>query len=254
MSQTRKPVIAGNWKMHKTLDESLTFAEGLVGKLGNEVGPEVVVCPPFTALSVVAAAIGGSPVQLGAQNMSWHAKGAFTGEIAPNMLTDVGCAYVILGHSERRQLFGETDESVNRKVEAALANGLVPIVCVGETLEEREANLTDTVVVGQLQGALSGVPAEKMGGLIFAYEPVWAIGTGKTCDSAEANRVCKLIRDTVAKLAGQAAADQVRVLYGGSVKPETIAEQMVQSDIDGALVGGASLEVDSFAAIVNYQA
>jgi triosephosphate isomerase len=203
-------------------------------------------------LSVVSAAIAGSPVKLGAQNMNWHAKGAFTGEIAPSMLTDVGCTYVILGHSERRALFGETDEMVNRKVKAALENGLVPIICVGETLEEREAGLTDTVVIGQTQRALEGLDTGAFAGLVFAYEPVWAIGTGKTCDSPEANRVCGQIRQTVAKLADAAAADAVRVLYGGSVKPDTITEQMSQSDIDGALVGGASLEVDSFAAIVNF--
>jgi triosephosphate isomerase len=252
MSTTRQPVIAGNWKMHKNLDESLSFAEGLVSKLGDSVTPEVVICPTFTALSVVSAAIAGSPVKLGAQNMNWHAKGAFTGEIAPAMLTDVGCTYVILGHSERRALFGETDEMVNRKVASALENGLVPIICVGETLEEREAGLTDTVVIGQTQRALEGLDTSKFAGLVFAYEPVWAIGTGKTCDSPEANRVCGQIRQTVAKLAGEAAGDAVRVLYGGSVKPDTITEQMGQSDIDGALVGGASLEVDSFAAIVNF--
>jgi triosephosphate isomerase len=252
MSKSRTPVIAGNWKMHKNLDESLSFAEGLVGKLGDSVKPEVVICPPFTALSVVSAAIAGSMVKLGAQNMNWHAKGAFTGEIAPAMLVDVGCTYVVLGHSERRALFGETDEMVNRKVDAALVNGLTPIICVGETLEEREAGLTDNVVVGQTQRALEGLDHALFSGLVFAYEPVWAIGTGKTCDAVEANRVCAMIRHTVAKIAGQDVADAVRVLYGGSVKPDTIKEQMAQSDIDGALVGGASLEVESFAAIVNF--
>ncbi|MNS60771.1 Triosephosphate isomerase [compost metagenome] len=251
-NQTRKPVIAGNWKMHKTLAESRAFADGLKAKLGGMVGPEVVVCPPYTSLAAVAEAFAGSPVKVGAQNMNWHAKGAFTGEVAPGMLTELGCTYVILGHSERRQLFGETDEAVNRKVDAALANGLVPIICVGETLEEREAGLTDTVVVGQTQRAVEGLDPAKLAGLVYAYEPVWAIGTGKTCESPEANRVCRAIRDTVARLGGEAAGQAVRVLYGGSVKPDTIAEQMSQSDIDGALVGGASLEVDSFAALVNY--
>jgi triosephosphate isomerase len=201
---------------------------------------------------VVNAALAGSTVKLGAQNMNWHEKGAFTGEISPAMLTDVGCTYVILGHSERRALYGETDEMVNHKVKAALANQLVPIICVGETLEEREAGLTDSVVIGQTQRALEGLDPAGFGGLVFAYEPVWAIGTGKTCGSPEANRVCGQIRQTVAKLAGDEAAARARVLYGGSVKPDTIKEQMAQSDIDGALVGGASLEVDSFAAIVNF--
>jgi triosephosphate isomerase len=252
MSHTRKPVIAGNWKMHKTLEEALTFAEGLVAKLSEETAAEVVICPPFTALAVVNAEIAGSVVKLGAQNMNWHEKGAFTGEIAPSMLTDVGCTYVVLGHSERRALYGETDEMVNRKVAAALAHQLVPIICVGETLEEREAGLTDTVVIGQTQRALEGIDTATFGGLIFAYEPVWAIGTGKTCDAAEANRVCGQIRQTVAKLGGEEAGAAARVLYGGSVKPDTIKEQMAQSDIDGALVGGAALEVVSFAASVNF--
>ena len=252
---TRRPVIAGNWKMHKTVGEARDLAKGLVAKLGNaSSGPEVVLCPPFTALAAVAEAIQGSGLKLGAQNMNWHAKGAFTGEIAPNMLVDLGVTHVIIGHSERRQLFGETDENVNRKVEAALAAGLVPIVCVGETLEEREAALTDNVVIVQVQRALQNVAAADVAKAIFAYEPVWAIGTGKTCDSPEANRVCGLVRDTIARMTDAATAEAVRVQYGGSVKPDTIAEQMTHPHIDGALVGGASLEVDSFAAIANYDA
>ena len=252
---TRRPVIAGNWKMHKTVAEARALAKGLVDKLGGASGgPEVVLCPPFTALAAVAEVIEGSGLKLGAQNMSWHPKGAFTGEIAPGMLVDLGVTHVILGHSERRQLFGETDENVNRKVEAALATGLVPIVCVGETLEEREAALTDNVVIVQVQRALQGIEAPHVARLVFAYEPVWAIGTGKTCDSAEANRVCGLVRDTIGRMTDDATAQAVRVQYGGSVKPDSIAEQMAQSDIDGALVGGASLEVDSFAAIANYGA
>lgn len=252
---TRRPVIAGNWKMHKTVAEAKELARGLADKVGNHAGgPEVVLCPPFTALAAVAEAIAGTGLKLGAQNMNWHAKGAFTGEIAPNMLVDLGVTHVILGHSERRQLFGETDENVNRKVAAAFAAGLVPIVCVGETLEEREASLTDNVVIVQVQRALQDIAAADVAKAIFAYEPVWAIGTGKTCDSPEANRVCGLVRDTVARMTDAATAQAVRVQYGGSVKPDTIAEQMAQSDIDGALVGGASLEVDSFAAIANYGA
>ncbi len=252
---TRRPVIAGNWKMHKTVAEARDLAKGLVDKLGSASGgPEVVLCPPFTALAAVGEVIKGSGLKLGAQNMNWHAKGAFTGEIAPSMLVDLGVTHVILGHSERRQLFGETDENVNRKVEAAIAVGLVPIVCVGETLEEREAALTDNVVIVQVQRALQGIPAAEVAKMVFAYEPVWAIGTGKTCDSPEANRVCGLVRDTIGRMTDDATAQAVRVQYGGSVKPDTIAEQMAQSDIDGALVGGASLEADSFAAIANFGA
>ena len=254
MSHSRRPVIAGNWKMHKTLDESRALAQALKAKVGTDPLPEVVVCPPFTALAAVTGELVGSPIKVGGQTMDWHAKGAFTGEIAPGMLTDLGVTHVLLGHSERRQFFGETDEGVRAKVEAALSNGLVPIICVGETLEEREAALTDNVVIVQVQRALHGLAPDGLSGVIFAYEPVWAIGTGKVCDAAEANRVCGLVRDTVARMTNSDLADAVRVLYGGSVKADTIAEQMAQSDIDGALVGGASLEADSFAAIVNYSA
>jgi triosephosphate isomerase len=253
MSSTRRPLIAGNWKMHKTVGEARALAKGLRDKLGNDPGAEVVLCPPFTALAAVAEELQGSRLALGAQNMDWHEKGAFTGEVAPGMLTDVGCSHVIIGHSERRQLFGETDENVCQKSDVALAHGLTPIICVGETLEQREAALTDNVVIVQVQRALHGFDAAKVAKVVFAYEPVWAIGTGKTCESGEADRVCGLIRDTIARQAGQEVADGVRVLYGGSVKPETIAEQMSKTHIDGALVGGASLEVDSFAAIAGFQ-
>ncbi|MDB5100142.1 MAG: tpiA [Cyanobacteria bacterium RYN_339] len=253
MSTARRPLIAGNWKMHKTVAEARQLANALRAKVAAG-GPEVVVCPPATALFAVAEELKGSAIAWGGQNMDWHAKGAFTGEIAPGMLTDLGCTFVIVGHSERRTLFGETDEAVCQKAEAALANGLTPIICVGETLEQREAALTDNVVIVQVQRALHGWTAEQVAKVVFAYEPVWAIGTGKTCESQEADRVCGLIRDTLARLADQATADGVRILYGGSVKPETIAEQMAKPHVDGALVGGACLEADSFAAIANYQA
>lgn len=252
MSHKRKPVIAGNWKMHTTLESARALAQGVRDRVGASPEVEVVVCPPFTALSAVGEVLAGSPVRLGAQTMNAHAKGAYTGEIAPDMLTDLGVTYVILGHSERRQLFGETDEAVNAKVHAAIANGLLPIVCVGETLEEREAALTDNVVIVQTQRAVANVAPERLASLVFAYEPVWAIGTGKTCEAAEANRVCALIRDTLARASSYETAQQVRVLYGGSVKPETIRGQMNESDIDGALVGGASLDAASFAAIVDF--
>ncbi|MBU6430128.1 MAG: triose-phosphate isomerase, partial [Cyanobacteria bacterium REEB65] len=179
--------------------------------------------------------------------------GAYTGELAPGMLADAGCSYVVLGHSERRQYYGETDGSVNMKVHAALAHGLIPIVCVGEKAEEREVQLTDNVIIIQVQRALLNLPPEQVSGLVFAYEPVWAIGTGKTCEASEANRVCGIIRETIAKQVGPGPADDARILYGGSVKPETITEQMSQAHIDGALVGGASLEPQSFSKLVGFR-
>lgn len=252
MSTQRRPLMAGNWKMHKTLAEARALAQGLRDAVDG-AGCDVVLCPPFTALATVGEVLKGSSLQLGGQTMSWHDKGAFTGEISPPMLLDVGATHVILGHSERRQLFGETDHMVRQKVEAALTHGLTPIICVGETLEEREGQLTDNVVIVQAMRALHGLASAQIARVVFAYEPVWAIGTGKTCDADEANRVCGLIRDTVARQAGDEAAHGVRVLYGGSVKPETIADQMTRPHVDGALVGGASLEIDSFARIVKFQ-
>lgn len=253
MDAKRRPLMAGNWKMHKNVAEARALARGLRERLGSQPGAEVVVCPPFTALLAVHEELKGSPIGLGGQTMSWHEKGAFTGEVAPPMLVDVGCTYVILGHSERRQLYGETDHAVRQKVEAALTHKLTPIVCVGETLEEREGMLTDNVVIVQAMRALHRLEPQQVEHLVFAYEPVWAIGTGKTCDADEADRVCGLIRDTVARQAGPDVAARVRVLYGGSVKPETIADQMARPNVDGALVGGASLEVDSFARIVEFE-
>lgn len=251
MSNARRPVIAGNWKMHKTVAEARAFAEGLKVRIGS-LSTEVVVCPPFTALAAMKEALYGTDIKLGAQTMDWHEKGAFTGEISAAMLVEIGVTHVIIGHSERRQYFNETDESVNRKVVAALAAGLVPIVCVGESLAEREGGLTDNVVIVQVQRALQSVKPADVAGLIFAYEPVWAIGTGKTCDTPEANRVCGLVRDTIARMTDATTADAVRVQYGGSVKADTIVDQMAQSDIDGALVGGAALDVESFAQIAGF--
>lgn len=249
----RTPIIAGNWKMHKTQGEARAFCRSLASSVKECRDPVVVVCPPFTALHVVVEELAGTQVQVGGQNCDFHDEGAYTGEISPRMLTDAGCRYVILGHSERRQYFGETDGSVNKKVHAALANGLVPIVCVGEKAEEREVQLTDNVIIVQVQRALLNLSPEQVSGLVFAYEPVWAIGTGRTCDAREANRVCAIIRDTVERSAGPGPADDVRILYGGSVKPETIAEQMAQPHIDGALVGGASLDPVSFGKIVEFR-
>jgi len=211
---------------------------------------EVVVCPPFTALAPVAEALKGSSIALGAQNMHWEKQGAYTGEISPLMLREIGCKYVILGHSERRQYFGETDDSVNKKVKAALAHGLIPIICVGETLDQRAAGLTEQVVATQTTGALEGLTPGQVAGLVIAYEPVWAIGTGKTASEEDAQQVNRCIRTVIADQYGAAAAEAVRIQYGGSVKPGNARALMAQPDIDGALVGGASLQVDDFIGII----
>lgn len=235
--------------MHKTVGEARALASELVEQLG-ESGADVVLCPPFTALTAVAEAVAGSPIHLGAQDVYWQAEGAYTGEISPAMLADVGCRFVIVGHSERRQLFGETDEHVARKVKAALGAGLTPIVCVGEGWPERERGETEAKVALQVRAALAWIRPEHAAGLVFAYEPIWAIGTGKNADGDTAAAVCRHIRDEVAAACGRDAAEQVRILYGGSVKPDNIGEFAAQRDIDGALVGGASLSAPSFAAIV----
>ena len=250
---SRIPIIAGNWKMYKTQGEARQFCRALPAAVKDSRDPVVVVCPPYTSLHVVAEELAGTQVSVGGQNCEFHEEGAFTGEISPRMLEDSGCQYVILGHSERRQYFGETDGGVNKKAHAALAHGLVPIICVGEKAEEREVQLTDNVIIIQVQRALLNLTPEQVSGLVFAYEPVWAIGTGKTCDAREANRVCGIIRESVERHAGPGPADDVRILYGGSVKPETIAEQMAQPHIDGALVGGASLDPASFGRIVEFR-
>ncbi|MEB3285357.1 MAG: triose-phosphate isomerase [Candidatus Sericytochromatia bacterium] len=250
MSNNRRAIIAGNWKMHKTTAETRVFLQSLLSELGPQPPEaEVVVCPPFTSLEAAREVIKGTFVQLGAQNMHWQSHGAFTGEISPGMLIELGVTHVILGHSERRQYFAERDEAVARKLEAALLAGLTPIVCVGETLEEREGGLTDNVVIVQVQRCLHGRTPEEVSRVVFAYEPIWAIGTGKTCDAAEANRVCGVLRDTIARMTDDHTAQTVRIQYGGSVKSDTIADQMAQANIDGALVGGASLEASSFATI-----
>lgn len=248
----RKPMIAGNWKMYKTVGEATAMLNELC-RLPLPETVEIVVCPVFTALVPAKTVLAGTKIKLGAQNVYWEEKGAFTGEVSPAMLRDAGCEYVIVGHSERRQYFGETDESVNKKTKAALAAGLIPIVCVGETLAEREAGDTQNVIIRQVKNALAGITPQQAAGLVIAYEPVWAIGTGKTASAADAGQGCSLIRRTVADLCGKEAADKVRIQYGGSVKPENIAELMAQTDIDGALVGGASLETGSFSKIICYQ-
>ncbi len=245
----RTPVIAANWKMHKTLAESRQFVTDFLPKVEALAGVEVVLCTPATSLTTVAQSLTGSKVGLGAQNMYKEAQGAFTGELSGPMLKDAGCGYVILGHSERRAIFGESDALVGEKVRAAFAHGLVPIVCIGETLQEREAGQTDSVNRRQLTAALEGLSAEQVAGLIIAYEPVWAIGTGKNCDSGDAQATIAAVRSLVAEQFGADAAAKVRIQYGGSVKPANVAEYMAQPDIDGALVGGASLDPVSFAAI-----
>lgn len=248
----RKPIIAGNWKMYKKVDQAIALVSELSDLVADVENVEVVVCPTFTALDAVLEALQGANVAVGAQNMYWQEEGAFTGEISPVMLRDLGCKYVILGHSERRQYFGETDEGVNKKIKAAFAHALIPIVCVGETLAQREAGTTEKVVRTQAEGALNGLDAEKAVRLVIAYEPVWAIGTGKTASNDDAQQVCGFIRRVVAEMFNQEVADKVRIQYGGSVKPDNISALMAQPDIDGALVGGASLEAKSFANIVKF--
>ena len=250
----RTPIIAGNWKMYKTVEESVALVKAMRPALEAIGGIETVVCPPFLSLPHVAEALRGSTIGVGAQDMFWKDEGAYTGEVSPLMLKPF-CRYVILGHSERRQYFGETDETVNLKVKAALAHGLIPIVCVGENLAQNEAGQTQEVVEAQVRGALAGLTAEQAAGIVIAYEPVWAIGTGKPATGEGANATIKTaVRGTVARLFGESVADRVRVQYGGSVKPGNIAEFMSQPDIDGALVGGASLKAEDFVAIVRLSA
>ena len=243
----RKWIVAGNWKMHNTIAESIALARAIKEGFSGSANGEVVVAPPFTALSAVGDALKGSAVRLAAQNMYSEDKGAFTGEISPVMLKDAGCACVIIGHSERRKFFSETDDGVNAKVKKALATGLRPIVCVGETDEERVQGVTQSVVGRQVRGALAGV--EKLDDVVIAYEPVWAIGTGKVATSAQAEEVHAFVRGLIRELYG-AAAEELRILYGGSVTKDNVAELAAMEDIDGALVGGASLKPDGFLGII----
>ena len=248
----RKPIIAGNWKMYKTIPEAKDLVTGVATKLAGYSDVEVVFCPPFTALSTVKELVRNTSFGLGAQDIYWKEQGAFTGEVSPLMLKDIGCDYVIIGHSERRQYFHETDETVNQKVKAAIAAGIKPIICVGESLAQREAGETQTLIKGQTEKALAGIDAAVIPQIVIAYEPIWAIGTGKSSNGSDANEVCGLIRSTVAALFGNAAAQQMRIQYGGSVKGENIKEFMDQPEIDGALVGGASLDPDSFIKIIKF--
>jgi triosephosphate isomerase len=260
----RLPIIAGNWKMHKTIAEATALVEDLKPRIAG-AGATVVVCPPYTALAAVKTAIAASAIHLGAQDVFWKESGAYTGQIAPGMLRDLGCEYVIIGHSETRGRFGvpepgmdetvrahfgESDATVNLKVKAALAAGLIPIVCCGELLSERKSGQTDSVVRGQIEQGLADLSPEQVAGLVIAYEPVWAIGTGEVCPPDEANRVCGVIRTAVRDLWGTGAAESVRIQYGGSVKPDNAAALLHQPEIDGALVGGACLKATDFAAVV----
>lgn len=250
---TRTPLIAGNWKMHKTCEEAQQAAAALVELTAGASSVEVMIAPAFTALVSVAGALKGSRIFLGGQNLHWESQGAFTGEISAQMLLSAGCSHVIIGHSERRQYFGETDETVNKKIGAAVDAGLVPVMCVGETEAEREAGKTFSILDKQIQKGLEGLSFERLKRLVVAYEPVWAIGTGKTATSEQAQEAHRYIRDQLEKGYGSPLADSVRILYGGSVKPDNIAELMALPDLDGALVGGASLDPEVFSRIVNYQ-
>ncbi|MEE8580264.1 MAG: triose-phosphate isomerase [Myxococcota bacterium] len=248
----RRPILTANWKMQKTAGEAVAFVEGFLPLVAEASGVDIAIAPPFTALDRVARALAGSRVALCAQNVNPEEKGAFTGEIAPGMLKDLGCVYTIVGHSERRSLYGESSELVARKAAALLARDILPIVCVGESLEEREAGRTFEVIGQQLEGSLAQVPTQRVAEIVLAYEPVWAIGTGKTATPAIAQEVHAFIREQLAKRF-DAAAERIRIQYGGSVKPDNVAELMGQPDIDGALVGGASLEPESFSKIVLFE-
>ena len=246
----RKPMIAGNWKMYKDLDEAVELTNGIKREVLDIENVSIVLIPPYVDINIVGEMLIDTNISLGAQNCFWEDEGAFTGEISAKMLKNAGCAYVVIGHSERRKYFGETDETVNKRIKAAIDNGLIPIVCVGETLEEREAGKTMDVVKTQVTGALKGFSGEYIGSLVIAYEPVWAIGTGRTATPGQAQEVHLMIRGLLEELYSEALASGKCILYGGSVKPENIEELMREKDIDGGLIGGASLKSDSFADII----
>lgn len=249
----RIPLIAGNWKMHKTVGESVDLVEALLAGLGEVKDREVLVCPPYTALQSLCPILSDTAIALGAQDMFYEEQGAYTGAISPLMLKDVGCTYVIIGHSERRQHFGDTDEVVNRKLHVALKHGLRPIMCVGESKPQRDDGQAEEVVVSQVRGGLADVTAEQMAQVVIAYEPIWAIGTGDTATPADAQAMHAAIRKTLTELYTADVAQALRIQYGGSVKPDNVDELMSQTDIDGALVGGASLKAESFLRIVQFQ-
>ncbi len=248
----RRTIIAGNWKLNKTTDEAVRFALELKQRVGSVTHCDVIVAPAFVALGEVYRAVKGTSIRVAGQNLFWEASGAYTGEISAPMLRSVGCDHVIVGHSERRQYFGESDETVNKRIKAALQHGLTPIFCVGETLEERESNRTFDVLTRQVVAGLEGIPAGRVAGIVVAYEPVWAIGTGRTATREQAQEAHAFLRALLAEQRGDHVAASCRILYGGSVKPGNVDGLMAQPDIDGALVGGASLDAASFARIVNY--
>ena len=246
----RKPIIAGNWKLNKSIKEAVDLVHEIKGQCAGMGAVDIVVCPVFTALIKVSEVLKGTNIGLGAQDLYWQDSGAFTGEVSAPLLKDAGCQHVIIGHSERRQFFGETNETVNHKVKAALAHGLTPIVCVGENLQERESGKTFDVVKDHVENSLKGFSAQEVQKMVIAYEPVWAIGTGKTATPAQAQEVHGFIRKLLEKMHGKAVAESVRIQYGGSVKADNAKELISQPDIDGALVGGASLKADSFVGII----
>lgn len=252
MQTNRRPVIAGNWKMYKTISEAARFINGLKSRVATVAHCEVVVAPPFTAIHAAAEAAAGSIIQVAGQDAAWEKEGAFTGDVSAAMLKDAGATYAIVGHSERRQLHGETDESVNRKLRSVLASGLTPIVCVGETLSERELGHTKQVLERQFSAGTAGLTSADFSRIIVAYEPVWAIGTGRTATPEIAAESHRYLRELAAGRFGRPLAESLRILYGGSVKPDNVKALMAEEEIDGALVGGASLKLDSFTAIVNY--
>jgi triosephosphate isomerase (TIM) len=249
---SRIPLIAGNWKMYKTVPEAVETVKQLKKAVENVSGREIVVAPPFVSLSPVAEVIRGSNIKSAAQDVFWEEEGAYTGEVSPGMLRSAGCTYAIIGHSERRQYFGETNETVNKKIKKSLAGGLRVIVCIGESLQERESGETFSRIQTQLSEGLSGLDASGMEPVVIAYEPIWAIGTGKTATASQAEEVHGFIREKIQKAYGTATGEELRILYGGSVKPENIDELMAKKNVDGALVGGASLKVESFARIIKF--
>ena len=248
----RKSIIGGNWKMNKTSKEVEELVKDLIQELGDYKGVDTVIFPPFIYLERVDSLLKGTSIALGAQNMFWEEKGAYTGEVSPLMLVDVGCRYVILGHSERRQHFGETDNWINKKIKTALRFGLTPVLCVGERLEERKSGRAEEIVSSQLKGCLSGINPSQVEKIVIAYEPVWAIGTGETATPHQAQQMHRFIRENLQEMFGESVANSVRIQYGGSVKPDNIKQLMQQQDVDGALVGGASLNAASFVKIVKY--
>jgi triosephosphate isomerase len=244
--------MAGNWKLNKTPNETIVFVEEIKPLLAGLNDVEIVICPPFTSINVATYLTKNTNIKIGAQNLFWEKSGAFTGEVSGDMLKELGCEYVIVGHSERRQYFGETDQTVNKKVFAAFAASLTPIVCVGETLQEREADKVEQALSAQIREGLQGLNAKDHGKIVIAYEPVWAIGTGRTATPAQASEAHGLIRGLLGEIFGE-AAQSIRIQYGGSVKPDNVKELMAQSDIDGALIGGAALKADSFEKLVKYK-